>query len=106
MRARRIGLACALGRPVRVERFLARRGIALAAVVRGPDHGPVPAGPMMAKTAEVDLWLATAKCALHLPDDGRTNARVATLDYELALSPGLRERLRAVGRLDRRIRQQ
>jgi tetraacyldisaccharide 4'-kinase len=86
IRARRIGLVCALGRPDRVLRSLALRGIAPAVVIRGPDHGEIAAGSL---TAPVELWLATAKCALHVPP----YARVATLDHELVLSRALCERL-------------
>jgi len=105
MRSRRIGLVCALGRPDRVLRSLALHGIAPATVVRGPDHGPISPGWM---TADVDLWLATAKCALHAGRDAR-HARVATIEHELLLSRGLEQRLERIAtaaRLDRRIHQQ
>lgn len=86
IRARRIGLVCALGRPDCVLRSLSLRGVAPAVVIRGPDHGEIPASSLR---AHVELWLATAKCALHVPPC----ARVATLDHELVLSRTLCERL-------------
>jgi tetraacyldisaccharide 4'-kinase len=104
IRARRIGLVCALGRPHRVLRSLALRGIAPVVVVRGPDHGATPAGSMRAHAAQVDLWLASAKCALHVPEGACTHARVATLDYDLVLSRALCERLSAAAERKRRGR--
>jgi tetraacyldisaccharide 4'-kinase len=95
IRARRVGLVCALGRPDRVLRSLTLRRIEPVVVVRGPDHGAIPAASMKARAADVDLWVATAKCALHVPGAACEHARVATIDHELILSLALRERLRA-----------
>ena len=109
LRACRIGLLCALGRPDRVLRSLLRHGIEPVVVVRGRDHGEIPAVGMRTHTsllvgarahAHVDLWLATAKCALHAGEHARV-ASVATIDYELDLSDDLRRKLHVVAHLDR-----
>lgn len=64
---RRIGLFTALARPARLEHALRRAGLDLPIVVGAPDHGPLtPALVRRLRAAEVDLWLATDKCALHL----------------------------------------
>jgi tetraacyldisaccharide 4'-kinase len=94
----RVGLACALARPERVVRALARRGVRPVALVRGPDHGPLPDLDLRSgwRPARVDLWLATPKCALHL--EGRTPApRFAILDHDVALGADLAAALTAVG---------
>jgi tetraacyldisaccharide 4'-kinase len=86
----RLGLVCALGRADRLLRFLARRGVAPSLVVRGPDHGPVSIRP-----SDVQAWLATPKCRLHVTST--CAAPVATLDHALVLGEGLRRELFAVG---------
>ncbi|MDP9036635.1 MAG: tetraacyldisaccharide 4'-kinase [Myxococcota bacterium] len=116
LRGARLGLIAALARPERVVRALARRGVTLHAVLAARDHGPLsPRLLERARGMPVDLWLATAKCALHIEAHGGTVLnpllpcaplvssarwavpfnRVATIDYALALSRGLKERLRA-----------
>ena len=104
----RVGLLCALGRPDRIVRSLARRGIAVRAVVRAPDHGPwSTSAAALAARAEseqgIDLWLATPKCALHLsgqPSNSNGGSRgsvpLATIEHSLVLPELLRDRLRAV----------
>jgi tetraacyldisaccharide 4'-kinase len=68
LRRLRIGLLCALARPDRLVRSLAASGIAVRVVVRAPDHGPFGRAALEAVGREsVDLWLATPKCALHVP---------------------------------------
>jgi hypothetical protein len=52
--------------------------------------------------ARVDLWLASAKCALHL---GAARAPVATLDHGVVCAPTLASKLSAA-RLDPRGCQQ
>jgi tetraacyldisaccharide 4'-kinase len=86
----RVGLACALARPQRVLRFLARRGVVPVAVARAADHRRLP---VAALRAPVDVWLASEKCALHVPADAARIAPVGTIDHALALSPGLGQRL-------------
>lgn len=75
---RRLGLFTAIARPQRLENALRAAGVDVPIVVHAPDHGPVRpssvtrafrADPSLAgllRTAPVDLWLATGKCALHL----------------------------------------
>jgi len=99
LRPLRVGLACALARPRRLLRSLARHGITPVATAFGADHGPISAGALC---APVDLWLATAKCALHVP---ATRAPLGTLDHEVVCSPTLTAQL-SLARLDPRPRQQ
>jgi tetraacyldisaccharide 4'-kinase len=92
----RLGLACALARPARLLGFLRRRGVVPAALARAPDHGRVRPAALQ---DDVDAWLATEKCALHVPDlgrrTGRTRPPVATIDYDVVISPQLAARLAA-----------
>jgi tetraacyldisaccharide 4'-kinase len=116
----RVGLVCALGRPERVVRFLAARGVAVRCVLRARDHGP-PTAKLLARTARarrdlgIELWLATPKCALHFAHRDATTggatkgagagamtgcvgdslgAPTAIIEHALVLPPLLRERLR------------
>ena len=98
LRSLRIGLACAIARPDRVRRFLARRGITPVAAVFVRDHAAIPAGALAARRNLVDVWLTTPKCALHV--DSR-HAPLATLDHHLVCSSALCARLSAA-RLDPR----
>jgi len=107
LRPLRVGLACALARPDRLLRALAREGIAPAATAFACDHGPLAPrepgdGTGPSADARVDLWLASAKCALHL---GPTRAPVATLDHAVVCAPTLASKLSAA-RLDPRGCQQ
>lgn len=83
----RIGLFTAMARPARLLRSLAGAGVPPAIVVQAPDHGPLT--PAVARAlSSADLWLATAKCALHL--EGLEPAvRVAILDGRIELPPAL-----------------
>jgi len=99
LRPLRLGLACALARPRRLLRSLARHGITPAVMACARDHHPVAA---RALRHPVDLWLATAKCALHIP---RLRVPLATLDHDVVCSPTLAARL-CVARLDPRPDQQ
>jgi hypothetical protein len=96
----RVGLLTALARPDRILASLARRGVVPAAIVSGPDHGPL--GPNQALDVEraegrlgIDLWLATAKCALHAARS-MPWLRVAVLDHRVVLHEDLRTRLRGL----------
>jgi tetraacyldisaccharide 4'-kinase len=90
--ALRPGLMCALARPERVVRSLARRGVTLRTVLSAPDHGPFPpSARALAARAAVDLWLATPKCTLHLPQ--RLSAPLAILEHEVVLTSRLRSAL-------------
>jgi tetraacyldisaccharide-1-P 4'-kinase len=65
----RVGLFLALARPDRLIASLARRGIAPSTVVRVPDHGltrEAVRSRLASRSGEVDLWLASPKCAVHL----------------------------------------
>jgi tetraacyldisaccharide 4'-kinase len=90
LRYARVGLACALARPDRVLRFLQSRGVVPVAVARAPDHAPIPARHL---SARVDLWLATPKCATHVPAMRAGCAPVATIDHDVVLCPSLCARL-------------
>jgi tetraacyldisaccharide 4'-kinase len=112
LRSARVGLVCALGRPDRIVRLLARNGVVPEVVVAGRDHGPVSAEIVAlrggwrafrrrpASAPRVDLWLATPKCALHALHEGAAcpagtasaesnGAPLATLAHGLRLSSGL-----------------
>jgi tetraacyldisaccharide-1-P 4'-kinase len=102
----RVGLFLALARPDRVVRFLARRGVVPSHIHALPDHTPpnahlaITLARARARTrAEntaphgIDLWLATPKCALLLEAAGVPHA---VLSHTLALSPRVRDALRAV----------
>jgi len=95
LRPLRVGLACALARPQRLLRFLGRRGITPVALALARDHSAVSARAMR---HPVDVWLATAKCALHVV---ATSVPVATIDHDVACSPTLSGLLSAA-RLDPR----
>ncbi len=109
----RVGLLCALGRPYRVVRWLATRGVEVRCVVRAVDHGPVTQA-LLARAARaqavsgIDLWLATGKCASHFETrdaDGRhadsvgslLRAPLGVIDHAIVLPGTLRERLRRLG---------
>jgi tetraacyldisaccharide 4'-kinase len=87
--SRRVGLACALARPDRLLRFLARRNVRPVAIARASDHHAIHPRAMR---EPVDLWLATPKCTLHAPcplGRGRGFAPLATIDHDVVLSPAL-----------------
>jgi tetraacyldisaccharide 4'-kinase len=86
----RVGLFVALARPSRILQALARRGVIPAAVVASPDHTRPAPGALAA--AEVDLWLASPKCATHLEAQRIPHA---TLDYDVILDESLVEVLTA-----------
>jgi len=99
LRSRRVGLITALARPERVARSLERHGVTPVAVVSARDHGPL--GPTAAARAnaitnagQVDMWVATAKCALHAARVLAPGSPLASLDYTVAIGPELLTRLR------------
>jgi tetraacyldisaccharide-1-P 4'-kinase len=103
LRTMRVGLLCALARPDRVERSLARRGVRAVTVLRGPDHGPLTAAAVGAGRRRephpgVEVWLATPKCALHATDlaPSALGAPLAVLEHALGLPPALAAALTAV----------
>jgi tetraacyldisaccharide 4'-kinase len=99
LRPLRVGLACALARPRRLLRSLARHGITPVVTALAGDHRPIAA---RALRHPVDLWLATAKCALHMPP---VRAPLATIQHDVVCSLTLSARL-SVARLDPRPHQQ
>jgi tetraacyldisaccharide 4'-kinase len=85
----RVGLFTAIARPERLERALVRAGLAPAEVVRASDHGPLTA--RLARRLvdlPVDVWLTTAKCAVHL-DRLDLHAPRVILDGSVVLPPGI-----------------
>lgn len=91
----RLGLFTALARPARLERALARLGVPLAHVLEVADHGADPSSlARRLASVEVDHWLATPKCVLHLPSKERGVAAVLVDDLDLPVSI-----LDALGRL-------
>jgi len=103
----RVGLVCASARPHRVLRFLEARGLNVRAMIRDPDHGPLRSGACLVRgladaerQSGVDLWLATAKCAIHLERSRYLTPSlpgVALIDYSLTLGTKLVERLSRLG---------
>ncbi len=93
----RIGLFTAIARPDRLERALRGAGLRFNAVVRAPDHGPLaPALAFRIAEAPVELWVATAKCAVHLEAlSARARKSVAILEDRLHLTPDLIAKLHA-----------
>jgi tetraacyldisaccharide-1-P 4'-kinase len=83
----RLGLFTALARPERLLRALAGAGLAPREVVRAADHGPLNdrlARLVAGADSRVDVWLATAKCAVHLERAG-LGERLGILDGSLVL---------------------
>jgi tetraacyldisaccharide 4'-kinase len=96
----RLGLFVALARPARLLVSLARRDIVPSRTFRVPDHGlpGSPRSPALAALASapgVDLWLATAKCAVHLEAAGIPHA---VLEHTVELDAPLLRTLRADSR--------
>ena len=102
-RGRRLGLFTALARPARLEQALLQAGVELPILVRAPDHGPVTRSvARRIRTARVDLWLATEKCAIHLlPVVG--DRAIAFLDGTCELSLDAERALAGLGRLESRL---
>jgi tetraacyldisaccharide 4'-kinase len=76
-----VALVTALARSDRVVRFLAARGVTPRRLVNGLDHA-APRLPSASVGRRVHVWLATAKCAAHLPST-LNGIPVATIDYAL-----------------------
>ena len=77
--------------------MLAEHGVRPVHAVTLPDHAPrehlqiPPSG-----RAPIDLWLATPKCRIGRPLRARDGVALATLEYELTLSPRLQTPLDAI----------
>jgi tetraacyldisaccharide-1-P 4'-kinase len=98
-----LGLVTALARPDRLVASLARRGVFPRVVVRGADHGRISRRAIEdANPRGVDLWIASEKCALHVP---RSSAPLAVISHDLALSDGLARALTAACLDPRRLGQ-
>jgi hypothetical protein len=71
---------------------LARCGVRLQRVVQLPDHGFSAAVPLHAylRAPNIDLWLATPKCAVHL---ARAKVPHAVLEHEIQLGAPLLARI-------------
>jgi tetraacyldisaccharide 4'-kinase len=78
----RVGLVTALARPDRVLRLLASHQVVPRVIRTFPDHGRV-----RVPRADVDLWLATPKCAVALRG-------VLVIDHEPVLDGPTRSALR------------
>jgi tetraacyldisaccharide 4'-kinase len=100
LRPLRVGLLVALGRPERLVRFLAQRGIVPRAIVWARDHGPFGLHArgrvaLASRFRGIDVWLATPKCALHA-ERALPALPVAVIDRSVVLHPSLRSRLRGI----------
>jgi tetraacyldisaccharide 4'-kinase len=86
----RVGLVTAMARPERLVASLARRGVFPRVVVRGADHGRISRWALI-EPRGVDVWLASEKCALHVPRSRGVPLALslATIGHDLALSAGL-----------------
>jgi tetraacyldisaccharide-1-P 4'-kinase len=101
LRGHRIGLVTSLARPRRVLEHLARHGISPVTFIPTPDHA-APSRRARARAAQardVDLWLCSAKCSVHLENAGDELAGrpVAVLEYAIILDPQLASEVKAVG---------
>ena len=78
----RVGLVLAIGRPDRVVRALARRGVTPTAVVALADHARLGPRALDRIARDADVWLTTSRCATKLPRSvhGRP---VLALDHRL-----------------------
>ena len=76
-----VALVTALARSDRVVRFLAARGVTPRRIENALDHA-TPRVPSATEGRRVDVWLATAKCATHLPST-LNGIPLATIDYAI-----------------------
>lgn len=84
----RFGLFTAMARPRRLVDAMRREGLVPSAVVEAADHGPVSASARRAlRTAEVDTWVATPKCSLHLARRAQGTELSAPLHVLTCLDP-------------------
>jgi tetraacyldisaccharide 4'-kinase len=87
LRPLRVGLACALARPTRLLRSLARHGIVPVATAFARDHHRL--SPRLLR-APVDVWLSSEKCAFHIPP---RRVPLATFEHEVVCARVLAEAL-------------
>jgi tetraacyldisaccharide 4'-kinase len=99
----RLGLFTAIARPGRLIDKLQELGARLEEIVSVSDHGPMTAGARATllssgcRRVDVDAWIATEKCALHLGEALR-HPRFGTLESCLSLSSSVRRALKDVMR--------
>lgn len=101
LRARRVGLITAVARPDRIVRSLEKCGVVPVVVLSARDHGPV--GRRVGRLAkaitvarQVDVWVATPKCALHAAAGLPAGEPLALLDHTVVLAAELRAKLHAL----------
>lgn len=85
LRSCRVGLVTCLARPARIVQALRDKGVLVARHLALRNHGPgwrVPLGD-----ADVDVWVATEKCALHVSGPVIVLRARATLPLDLGLAP-------------------
>jgi tetraacyldisaccharide 4'-kinase len=69
LRGMRLGFFSAMARPRRLLSALARANVLPSVAIHAPDHGPlsrVMVDRILHADANVEMWLASEKCALHL----------------------------------------
>lgn len=67
LRGRTVGLFTAIARPERLAGALGRAGVTPSVHVAARDHGPASgAARSLLRSAPVEIWAATPKCAVHL----------------------------------------
>jgi len=85
----RSGLAVTLARPERLLGWLARHGVHPRLTVRGADHRGFGRSQLaeMRCANDIDVWLTTCKCAIHLESRARLPAgvRLWPLDFSIQL---------------------
>ena len=86
LRTASVGLFTAMARPDRLVRALAAAGIRPKEVLSVADHGSVAGVAGRLRTAPVDAWIGTAKCALRL-QRGRLSLGVPVGILEAADTP-------------------
>ncbi|MDB4998887.1 MAG: Tetraacyldisaccharide 4-kinase [Myxococcaceae bacterium] len=107
--SRRVGLVTSLARPERITRALERRGIHPVAFVHAPDHRSASLRVLRttARTARLDAWLATEKCAAHLEraaadsGAGGLGTPLIVVGYDVAVEPAALAALEAALRARR-----
>jgi tetraacyldisaccharide-1-P 4'-kinase len=89
LRRARVGLVTALARPARVVRLLESHQVVPHTTRTFPDHARV-----RLPKSEVDLWLATPKCAVSVA--GEAEAKVHVIDHEPILDPSVEASLKVL----------
>lgn len=99
---RRVGLAVTLARPERLLVWLAAKNVRPRRVVRGVDHRGFPPDRLaaIARDGEVDVWLTSSKCSIHLEclREERPDLALWPLDFAVELPEDTRAVLAQLGR--------